>query len=241
MQYFFDLFLFSVYNKAMLNKQTVKKVTFVIILIAMAILTVLLFPFFNALKSPEGMASFEAHVKSYGFWGVLLLLAIQVLQILVAVIPGEIVEFIAGAMYGTWGGTALCLVGVVIGEWILFEIVKVFGMPLLTSLFDVEKINKYKFISDSSRLKTLVFYLYFIPGTPKDLLCFFMPLTPISRKDFLIISTLARTFSVLSSAYAGATFSKGDWVKTAIAYAVIGLVSAIGIFVHNRFFSDKRR
>jgi uncharacterized membrane protein YdjX (TVP38/TMEM64 family) len=101
------------------------------------------------------------------------------------------------------------------------------------------RLEKYRFVNNEKKLRAITFLLYFIPGTPKDLLSYVIPLTKMKLKDFLIISTIARIPSVLSSTFAGAAFGKGDIIKMIIIYAAIIVVSVTGILLHNKFFSKR--
>ena len=76
-----------------------------------------------------------------------------------------------------------------------------------------------------------------IPGTPKDALTYFVPMTKMTLKQFLLLSGIARIPSIISSVYAGATFAEGNFIKTALIYIIIGLVSVTGIFIHHKLFN----
>ena len=76
------------------------------------------------LASEEGKKEFVEKLENTGFWGVLLLIAIQILQVIVAFIPGEVVELAAGAMFGPIWGTILCLIGLNLATIIIYYLVK---------------------------------------------------------------------------------------------------------------------
>ncbi|MBQ2897897.1 MAG: TVP38/TMEM64 family protein [Clostridia bacterium] len=204
-----------------------------VILIALA-LTVALIPIFASYDDHERLT---AYIESFGTWGAFVLLAIQVFQIVVALIPGELVEFVAGALYKTVLGTLICILGVALGEFLVFKFVRLLSRRNPDNFKIPEKFEKLKFLNDKKKLEYIIFLLFFIPGTPKDVLTYFVPLTKIDMKRFLILSCTARIPAILSSTYAGATFAQGDLLQTAAIYAVIGAVSLIGIFVHNRFIN----
>ena len=78
-----------------------------------------------------------------------------------------------------------------------------------------------------------------IPGTPKDLLIYAVALTKIRAQDFLIISTLSRIPTIITSAYAGAAISNGDYLKTIIAYIITAVISLFGIAI-SKFLVRKK-
>ena len=219
-----------------MNKAKIKKISFIIFIIAMLAISALCIPLVMSVKDGGGLKIF---VENFGVFGPVVLLVIQVLQIVVALIPGEIIEFVSGAMYGWLGGLIICTTGVVCGEFIIFKVVRILGAEFVENVAGSEKLKKFKFLQSEKKLETIVFILYFIPGTPKDLLTYFVPLTKIELRSFLVLSTCARVFSILSSTYAGDAFADKDYIKLAIIYGVIFVVSIAGIMIN--FYLEKRR
>lgn len=223
-----------------IHEPLLKNIGGLCLLIAIILLTILLWPFFKSLGSPEGIQAFEATVDRIGIWGIALIFGIQVLQIVVALIPGEVVEFVSGVMYSSFGGLIVCLAGVLAGQWIIFQLVRILGKSFAEWVNGKGKLDKFKFLHNTKKLELLTFVLFFIPGTPKDLLTYFMPLTKLKLTRFLMISTVARIPSILSSTYAGATFMTGNFTKVVIIYSIIGIISIAGILLHNKYFNRKK-
>ena len=187
------------------------------------------FPLITSYKNPE---EFKAFIDSFGNWGFLMMLFIQIFQVVVALIPGEVVETLSGVIYGWFGGFIFCSVGIAIGEFIIFKAVKFFGNDLVEHAAGSEAINKFKFLQDEKKLKTIIFFLFFIPGTPKDLITYIAPLTKIKLRDFLIITLIARIPSVISSTYGGSALAEQNFIKAAIIYGVIAIFSIVGIIIY---------
>ncbi len=222
-----------------MKKQQVKKWLFWLYITVIVLASALLYPVFASFASEEGILSLEKMVQEMGIWGVFLVLAIQILQIIVAVIPGEVVEFVSGAMYGTFGGLLIDLAGVAIGETLIYFIMSKLGKDVVEKIAGSEKVRKLKFLKNERRLEMLLFVLFFIPGTPKDTICYVAPLFKIAFKPFILISVIARIPSILSSTYAGATFSEGDIGKTILIYAIIAVISIAGILL-NQYIMKRR-
>lgn len=198
-------------------------------------------PFFNSLMDPQFRVKIQEWIDSVGYWGLLFLLCLQVLQIIVAFIPGEPVELLAGLLYGTWGGLAVCLVGVVIGEAAVFGFSRRFGHKLHEKLFSKKKLEEYRFLNTTEKVETVVFLLFLIPGTPKDLLTYLVGITPIQMKAFLILSTLARIPSVVTSTWMGSTVSQGQWGMTGIVFLLTAAIGILGIFLKDQLMNMFQR
>ena len=206
-----------------------KIISIFIFLVAVAMLTVISFPLISAYNDP---AKLKSYIESLGAWGLLIMFFVQVSQIVVALIPGEVVEFVAGALYGWLGGLIFCSAGIISGQLIIFQLVKIFGKNFVEKVAGSTLINKYKFLQDEKKLKSIIFLLFFLPGTPKDMLTYVAPLTKINIRDFLIITTIARIPSVLSSTFAGAAFTKNNFMVLLLTYAGILFFTIIGLLIY---------
>ena len=159
-------------------------------------------------------------------------LGFQLLQVFVALIPGEVIEIGLGYAYGAIRGTLICYAGLFIASTLIFLLVKKFGRRIVLLFVSEESLNGMKFVQkveqNPEKLKKVMFLLFFIPGTPKDLFTYFFGLTPVSLKDFLWISMLARIPSVVSSTIGGTLIHEKNYVLAAVLFAVTALVSLAG-------------
>ena len=185
-------------------------VALVLVIVILIGATVAAFPFVSSLAKPENLENFKNTLRSFGIGGFFIILGLQILQVVLAVIPGEPIELLAGAMFGTWGGLLTCYLGLLLGSGGIFLAVRKFGYPLLTKFVSEEKLQSYKFLHNTTRLETLIFLLFFIPGTPKDVLTYVAGITPISMGRFLLLSLFARIPSVISSTFIGSSFVEGN-------------------------------
>lgn len=178
--------------------------------------------------------SFKELIKSYGSLGWLVAFGIQVLQVIVSPIPGEVVELGMGICFGWFWGAVLCLVGSALGSVIIMFIVKKVGIKMVQLFVSVDKINELRFINSERKLNSLVFILYVLPGTPKDPLIFFFGLTRIGIIEFTVISTLARIPSVITSTVGGKLFIDGHLIGAVIVIAVTAVISLAGMILYQR-------
>lgn len=184
---------------------------------------------------------FKSFIDSFGVAGILVALAIQMLQVIIALIPGELVEIGLGGAFGALEGTLLCMLGVGLASALVFAATKRFGVRLVELFFPREKIDGLRFINSEKKLKRTVFLLFFIPGTPKDLLTYFVGLTRMKLSDFLAISLLARIPSVVTSTIGGNLISEKDYVAAIVLFAVTGAVSLLGVFIYDRIVKIKAK
>ena len=199
------------------------------------ILTIVFLPEIKLLGTEAGRENFKEWVDGLGFFGWLATLGIQLLQIFVAFIPGEPVELALGYVWGPWLGTLTCLLGIFIGTSIIYFFVKKLGKPFVTRMVGERDITKFKFLSTKSRAELTVFILFFIPGTPKDALTYIAPIAPIPTASYLLITTLARIPSIITSTILGDSVAKGNYLLAVIVFAITAVISVLGIILGNKF------
>ena len=61
-------------------------------------------PLVNRLSDPEFQKIFSEWASSAGWLGLAVMLALQIIQIVIAPVPGGPIQIMAGLLYGIWGG-----------------------------------------------------------------------------------------------------------------------------------------
>lgn len=182
-------------------------------------------------KQPE---LFRNWVDSFGVWGRLIFVTMVILQVIVALIPGEPLELAAGYAFGAVEGTILSLIGILIGSWIVFGAVRLFGRKLLDVFFADREIKRLAFLKDPKKARVMTFVLMTIPGTPKDLLSYFAGMTPLTMPQWLAIVAVSRIPSLVSSTVSGAAAGEKDYVLAGIVLAFTLILSGIGILYYRK-------
>lgn len=214
----------------------------VIALIIFTVITIYLFPVMRNLSTKEGQIAFKEKVTTSGLYGLLLLFIIQVAQIFLFILPGEPIEILAGMCYGWFWGTIFIMISSAIIATLIFWLVRKIGKQFVYDFSDEEKIKKIennKILQNPKKIELALFILFLVPGTPKDLLTYLAGLLPIKMSRFIVISTIARIPSIVTSTIAGANIATGDWKKGIILYFLIVAIVAIALFIFNKFDKDK--
>lgn len=209
----------------------------------MVLVCVLLWPYFHELFEPGGLDRVIEQVRDAGPLGVLILLGLQFLQIVVAFIPGEVVQVAAGMLYGPWLGALIILVGCVISSAFIFALVHKLGAPFVQNMVPTTYLEKFRKFEDSGKLSIVVFVLFLIPGLPKDVFTYLVPLTDMRMRTFVTLSNVGRIPGVLISTYAASGLVDGRITESIIIFAVAAVIALLGIIFRDRImgFFEKFR
>lgn len=186
-------------------------------------------------------AAFRLWLDERGAWGRIAFVGMVVFQILIAVIPGEPFEVAAGYAFGALEGTALCLAACAIGSMLVFALVRLCGKKLVHIFFSEEQLANLRFLRANPRRDMLLLLIYMIPGTPKDLLGYFAGLTDIRWPAWLLICTLGRIPSIITSTLGGNALGKQSYTAAAVIFALTLAVSAAGLWMYQRICKRHNR
>ena len=182
-------------------------------------------------------------VQEAGPAGVFILLGMQFVQIIVAFIPGEIVQLAAGLMYGPFLGTLVVLLGCVISSSAIYWLVHKLGAPFVQDMVPTKYLDKFRNFEKKGTLDIIVFVLFLIPGLPKDVFTYLVPLTDMKYSRFITLTTLGRIPGVFASTYIAAGVSNGNVVGPVVVAVCLAVVALLGIVFKDKImdvFSRKR-
>ena len=189
-------------------------------------------PMIKFISEPE---RFREWVSSYGFLGKLIYVGMVIIQVVFAVIPGEPVEIGGGYAFGVFEGTILCLIGITIGSMIVFALVRTLGVRVVEVFYPIEKIRSLKFLKNTERFNVITYIIFFMPGTPKDLLTYFIGLTDMKWQVWLFITFFSRIPSVLTSTLSGSALGEEKYITAVIVLTVTIVLSVVGIIIYHMF------
>lgn len=226
-----------------INKAKIMKLIALITTIAILVIaTIYMIPIIKQINTPEGQTQFKEKITNSRITGMLILFGLELAQVVLAILPGEPVELLAGICFGPIWGTIFLMVSVFIVTAMIYFFVKKYGRDFIYEFFPKEKVNKVensKLFKDPQKIEVVMALLFLIPGTPKDLLVYIGGLLPIKTSRILALSTLLRFPSIISSTIAGDKLLEGQWKVSILAYVITFAITAIVIFVVNKFDKNK--
>ena len=177
-------------------------------------------------------AKFRDWVNEKGFLGVLAFISMNILQVLLAVIPGGPFEVGAGYAFGVFWGTLFCDLAMTVAGVLIFLFVRRFGMRFVGLFVSREKIESVHILKSSRRSESIIFLLFLIPGTPKDLFSYLIGLTDIRLSHWIFISAVGRLPAIFLSVLSGSALGESEYSTAVIATVILILFYVIGLIVY---------
>jgi uncharacterized membrane protein YdjX (TVP38/TMEM64 family) len=187
--------------------------------------------FVEAFRDREVIRSW---VLARGAAGMLAFVGIQALQVILFMLPGEIVQVAGGYAFGLWLGSLLSLVGITLGSLVNFGVGRVLGRPFVESVFGAEKVGRLERIAASGKGEAGFFIFFLVPGIPKDALCYVAGMARLSLPAFLAVSMAGRLPGILGSSYMGSATQAGGYRGALVMLGIASLLFVLGLVFKER-------
>lgn len=182
----------------------------------------------------------RAFVSDHAFVSRLAMLGINIVQVLLAFLPGEPVELASGYAFGFWEGTALCLVASGLATSMIYWATRRWGWKLVGLFFDRSLFDRFSWLKSAKRLELIMLIVFLIPGTPKDFLTYFAGLTNMRFLPVVLIATFGRIPSIATSTIAASAVGSGNWPLVACTLVASAFLLAVGGLMYRRLRSHTR-
>lgn len=182
----------------------------------------------------------RAFVADHAFASRLTMLGINIVQVLLAFLPGEPVELASGYAFGFWEGTALCLVASGLATSAIYWATRRWGWKLVGLFFDRSLFDRFSWLKSAKRLELIMLIVFLIPGTPKDFLTYFAGLTNMRFLPVVLIATFGRIPSIVTSTITASAVGSGNWPLVACTLVASALLLAVGGLMYRRLRSRTR-
>lgn len=182
----------------------------------------------------------RAFVSDHASVSRLAMLGINIVQVLLAFLPGEPVELASGYAFGFWEGTALCLVASGLATSAIYWATRRWGWKLVGLFFDRSLFDRFSWLKSAKRLELIMLIVFLIPGTPKDFLTYFAGLTNMRFLPVVLIATFGRIPSIVTSTIAASAVGSGNWPLVACTLVASAFLLAVGGLMYRRLRSRTR-
>ena len=173
---------------------------------------------------------FKLFLKSKGKLAIFIIYLLQIFQVVVALIPSDLINLTSGYILGAPLGFIISYLGLISGTILAFFIARIFGKKIVLKFVKKDTLDKISKRVNSSLSIPNIFILSIIPFMPRDVLVYALGLTDINPKKFLIPYSISRIPLVFLLTFTGNTLYKND---DFIFYFFI--ISLIILILYNTF------
>lgn len=156
--------------------------------------------------------SMQSWLKDRGRSAFLWFLGLQVLQTVIFVIPGEVVQIVGGYVFGGFLAVGLSTLGIAIGSTIGYWIGYFLGRKAMEKIVGKETLLRWTMLMQQRKSLFSILFLFVIPGFPKDVLCYISGFGKIGYGVFIISSLVARQPGIIGSSFIGTAASRQNWL-----------------------------
>jgi uncharacterized membrane protein YdjX (TVP38/TMEM64 family) len=180
-------------------------------------------PLYQFLSDQERVA---AWVQGLGLWGPVAITLLELIQALLAPIPGQAIEAVSGYLYGPWLGVVFPLIGIGIGSLITFTLARRFGRPLAIRLIGKSSMDRLDDLVERGGAP-FFFLIWLLPFAPDDLACVAAGLTPMPTRQFMILMIIGRLPGIFVSVWVGANAARIEPVWWVVIFVIIAIAALI--------------
>jgi len=197
----------------------------VLIFIALFFVWILRQPILAALKWVCNREALTESLQSIGIWGAAALFALLILQVFLALIPGQALMVACSYLYGFWGGLLLTWTSLVVGGQAAFWLARRHGRPFAEHWVSPQVLSKWDKAAKGQKIPFFVAALV-LPIFPNDAMCYVAGLGKISSRRFMLANMLGRGIACLLASIVGAY---GTQIPTPIWFSVAVLITGLCI------------
>jgi len=158
---------------------------------------------------------------------------IQILQVILAPIPGNVTAVLGGALFGVGYGFLITTAGILIGSCLSFGLARAFGKPLVLKLIGKETYRRYNGFFHGRSL-AIILIIFLLPFFPKDAFCFLIGLSSIRLTTFAIVMMIGRTPGIIVATLTGAGL-----IDLPTEVWIIIAVPAIAVVILSLMYGEK--
>jgi len=216
------------------TKQMIKKLILSCLVIAL-IVAVLWFVLYLLGWTNLTQEELQEIIASAGVAAPLIFILISFLQVTFVPIPGSITILAGNYVFGTFDTFLYSYIGMFLGSVLAFALGRWLGRPFVNWIAGGEdKVDEW-LAKLHGREIVLLFFMFFLPAFPDDILCSVAGILPISWVGFLSMQIITRFTSVGGTLlFMSGTFIPFDEVWGIVLLLCVGILAVVAFIISYR-------
>jgi uncharacterized membrane protein YdjX (TVP38/TMEM64 family) len=180
--------------------------------------------FFNFLSDRQKTS---AYIEGFGPAAPLVFMLVQVLQVVLAPVPGEATGLIGGYLFGVAKGFLFSSIALSLGSIVNFGVGRFLGRRYVRKAVPAKYLARFDTVARREGA-LIIFMLFILPGFPKDYLCLFLGLSSLPFKIFFLMATLGRMPGTFILSLQGTMLFEQNYLVLALATFICSGIILLG-------------
>lgn len=175
------------------------------------------------LRDPDAL---RAAVVGFGVFAPLAFVLLQAGQVLAAPVPGHVLSFAAGYLFGPVWGFVYSMAGATLGTYLALRLARRYGRPVVERFVAADALARFDAYLDEYGLVG-VFVTFLLPGFPDDVICLLAGCTELDLRRLLVVTVLGRAPGYLVLVLSGAGVAQGRLAEAGALLTGAALVGGL--------------
>ncbi|MFA7382314.1 MAG: TVP38/TMEM64 family protein [Desulfurivibrionaceae bacterium] len=175
-------------------------------------------------------------ILAKGVFAPFIFVSLQILQVLIAPIPGEASGVLGGYLFGVLPAFVYSTLGLTIGSWLAFMVGRLLSDLVRRRLEHTALYQRFNHLVSKGDF-IIPFILFLLPGFPKDSLAYLLGMSHMPLPVFLFITFVGRMPGTLLLSFQGAEIYQGNYLKFVILLGLSALIAIPYAFYHKRLLA----
>lgn len=171
-----------------------------------------------------------------GAFAPLIFITLQVLQVVIAPIPGEASGVFGGYLFGAIPAFIYSSLGLTIGSWLAFMVGRLLSDLVRRRLEHTVIYQRFNHLVSKGDF-IIPFILFLLPGFPKDSLAYLLGMSHMPMPVFLFITFFGRMPGTLLLSFQGAEIFHGNYLKLLVLLGISALVTIPYALYHKQILA----
>lgn len=180
-------------------------------------------------------------ILSYGSYSVLVYILLQIAQVVILFIPGEVIQVVGGMVYGTLYGTILSFIGIMLGCTAAFYLAKALGRKRVDRFLGGGNHPFMKKLVSYGEKPSVILIFHMIPGAPKDIAAFLCGVSNVSFRTYITYSMLGRIPALWLSSLFGKELMEGNYTSVIVILIAGIILTVLGFWGKKKWLEHKEK
>lgn len=202
-----------------------------LLIVGIVVIGLLVWPYLSFLTDRNELRRI---ILDAGPWAPLVFIFLQLLQVVIAPLPGTVISLAGGYIFEAFWATVYAMIGTTVGFLLVFIISKRYGRRVMKYFVPQEQVDKYDAVASSKGAFAFIAVGFLFPFIPDPILGYIAGTTPIPTRVLMVICVVMRLPGVMMTSLVGSQFGQGNYDTVVALLAALAVVLIAGVIFYKQ-------